>query len=298
METTTTTSSTEVVKPMTSPKFKKPLVVIALILALILCLCAVIAGLLIYRGSIANTDNAGSCSYNGVKYSAGSSFPSTDTCNTCTCATGGVVCTLKACDVNLGTNPTPTPTPATPPTQIEETLNGKLLVTDSDYFYGTTKYPASIMNLKAQDLVAMTCYDYYTTFAGSTFENANGDQINDSVILSLLSTVKGSRNVSAISWCKIDTAKYVVTYDSCPSQCGGGIGTIHYFATITNGDLSTETEIPNQLGAYSKCNKSLALTKNDEFYIRCSGGEVENTAAIYKVFLDQGNYTEVTKVNF
>lgn len=37
------------------------------------------------------------CEYNGTSYEAGSSFPSSDGCNTCSCSEGGVACTLRAC---------------------------------------------------------------------------------------------------------------------------------------------------------------------------------------------------------
>jgi hypothetical protein len=40
---------------------------------------------------------AGSCTYDGQTYAAGSSFPATDGCNTCSCADGMVACTEMAC---------------------------------------------------------------------------------------------------------------------------------------------------------------------------------------------------------
>jgi hypothetical protein len=40
----------------------------------------------------------GGCSYNGMTYSPGDSFPATDGCNNCSCqADGSVACTLRAC---------------------------------------------------------------------------------------------------------------------------------------------------------------------------------------------------------
>lgn len=42
--------------------------------------------------------NNATCSYDGVTYQAGESFPSTDRCNSCGCSENGeVACTLKAC---------------------------------------------------------------------------------------------------------------------------------------------------------------------------------------------------------
>lgn len=38
------------------------------------------------------------CDYNGQRFAAGQSFPSADGCNTCTCASGGVACTERACN--------------------------------------------------------------------------------------------------------------------------------------------------------------------------------------------------------
>lgn len=40
---------------------------------------------------------AGGCDYEGKTYPLGSSFPSTDGCNLCTCDKTGIACTLKAC---------------------------------------------------------------------------------------------------------------------------------------------------------------------------------------------------------
>lgn len=47
---------------------------------------------------------ANACVYAGKTVASGSSFPSTDGCNTCSCAAGRVACTLKAC-------PPPAPAP-------------------------------------------------------------------------------------------------------------------------------------------------------------------------------------------
>ncbi len=40
------------------------------------------------------------CSYGGTTYTSGDTFPSTDGCNTCSCGTGGVACTKRACTCN------------------------------------------------------------------------------------------------------------------------------------------------------------------------------------------------------
>ena len=40
----------------------------------------------------------GSCTYDGQTYADGSSFPATDGCNTCSCSSGVVACTLMACE--------------------------------------------------------------------------------------------------------------------------------------------------------------------------------------------------------
>ncbi len=40
---------------------------------------------------------ATTCTVDGVTHDVGSSFPSSDGCNTCSCTTGGVACTKRAC---------------------------------------------------------------------------------------------------------------------------------------------------------------------------------------------------------
>ncbi|MEO6728716.1 MAG: hypothetical protein ABIM99_02220 [Candidatus Dojkabacteria bacterium] len=304
-ETTTTVTSPPIENAVqqttiTTKKSNKKFLIIGLIITLVLCLC-VLAGVLY---SVANgglpgqTGNAKSCNYSGKEYSLGDSFASGDNCNTCTCSANGIACTEKACDVDLGTNPTPTPTGATPPANIEETLIGKLQVTDSDYFYGTTKYPAAIMNLKASDLQSITCYPAYTTTGQSAFLNTDDQPIRDNTIKSFMDSVPYQEGMYTISWCVTDSGRYVVEYGACASACGGGVATNFYFGELKNNAIIKKTLIPNQIGAYPACDTTLALSKNNELYVRCLGGEVRSTAAIYKVFLDQGNYTEIVKADY
>lgn len=56
-------------------------------------------------GSMAGTGGGtgGTCSYGGMAYPVGTSFPSSDGCNTCSCTAGGqIVCTLRACPIDAG----------------------------------------------------------------------------------------------------------------------------------------------------------------------------------------------------
>jgi len=66
------------------------------------CTASGVACTLVYCGvggaSAAGGSSGVTCSYNGVNYSVGSTFKSTDGCNTCSCTTAGVaVCTKMAC---------------------------------------------------------------------------------------------------------------------------------------------------------------------------------------------------------
>jgi hypothetical protein len=45
------------------------------------------------------------CEYNGNTYSEGETFPSSDQCNDCTCTSGGVGCTKRACVCNPNNEP-------------------------------------------------------------------------------------------------------------------------------------------------------------------------------------------------
>jgi Pacifastin inhibitor (LCMII) len=44
-----------------------------------------------------STDTPSACAYGGRSYASGTSFPSSDGCNTCSCQDGAVACTLRAC---------------------------------------------------------------------------------------------------------------------------------------------------------------------------------------------------------
>ncbi len=46
------------------------------------------------------------CLYGGVTYTVGSAFASSDGCNTCSCTTAGILCTLRACLPDAGTDAT------------------------------------------------------------------------------------------------------------------------------------------------------------------------------------------------
>jgi hypothetical protein len=50
--------------------------------------------------SSVGSDPGGTCTYNGATHQAGTTFPATDGCNTCTCdAQGQVACSLLGCEV-------------------------------------------------------------------------------------------------------------------------------------------------------------------------------------------------------
>jgi WD40-like Beta Propeller Repeat/Pacifastin inhibitor (LCMII) len=52
---------------------------------------------------LGSTDGGLACEYTGVQRTSGSSFPSSDGCNSCTCSAGGqVACTLRACSSDAG----------------------------------------------------------------------------------------------------------------------------------------------------------------------------------------------------
>jgi len=54
-------------------------------------------------GGPGTADASFGCSYNGVQYAGGETFPSVDGCNTCSCTQAGVACTDRACIPEAGT---------------------------------------------------------------------------------------------------------------------------------------------------------------------------------------------------
>jgi hypothetical protein len=71
------------------------------------------AGLSNTGGGPGTADGSFGCTYNGVQYTAGETFPSTDGCNSCTCTMSGVACTDRACipEAGAGDGPACTDTP-------------------------------------------------------------------------------------------------------------------------------------------------------------------------------------------
>lgn len=67
-----------------------------------------LAAVLFFAGCGGDAGLSGTCAYSGKTYAAGSSFPASDGCNTCSCqADGSVACTERACagSVWLQVNP-------------------------------------------------------------------------------------------------------------------------------------------------------------------------------------------------
>lgn len=82
----------------------------------VVLIIAVIILLFVLLGNGKNTTNTGaSCTSDGVTYSNGASFKSTDGCNSCSCDNGKVACTEIACisPTGEGTNPIELVTPVT-----------------------------------------------------------------------------------------------------------------------------------------------------------------------------------------
>ncbi|MEI7578469.1 MAG: hypothetical protein WCJ58_00340 [bacterium] len=83
---------------------QKPLLILAvtsLMLLIFLLICGFVWALVRARQNNTATQ---SCNYQGINYDNGIGFPSSDGCNSCSCAAGQVVCTEMACF-----NPTETP---------------------------------------------------------------------------------------------------------------------------------------------------------------------------------------------
>ena len=75
--------------------------VLYLVIGILLVFVVTLLGYVIYEKFFNGADEE-SCTYNGMEYAHGESFPATDGCNSCSCQGGEVICTLMEC---LGEEP-------------------------------------------------------------------------------------------------------------------------------------------------------------------------------------------------
>lgn len=77
---------------------------VILVISTLILLAGAIIGLVIGTARNDSTTNepiGKSCRFGGNDYTDGSSFASTDKCNTCSCQDGRVLCTARACSHDI-----------------------------------------------------------------------------------------------------------------------------------------------------------------------------------------------------
>ncbi len=85
-------------KKSNSPKLNTP-TYIAIVITIIMVLISLILGLMVIQSQDI-LGEANTCTFNGVTYKTGNNFPAGDSCNTCVCAKGEVLCTEAKCESN------------------------------------------------------------------------------------------------------------------------------------------------------------------------------------------------------
>jgi hypothetical protein len=175
----------------------KVLILILIFIFLLIIAALVVIILIVNNNNNSKNTNKKSCSYNGVTYAHGSSFRSSDGCNTCNCSDGAIVCTEMYCL----TTPTPTLNPTVTPVEKEVSI-----------FFGK---PSGVTDLTTLDSVTRsgTAEDPYSfalddLIAGPT-NTEKGDGYTSTFTLSGTSNCSGSdyvltksKNVITVKFCK------------------------------------------------------------------------------------------------
>lgn len=184
-------------------------------------------------GGAGVTDGSVGCVYNGKTYRGGETFPSTDGCNTCSCAEVGVVCTKRACipEAGAGDGPACTDTPV-----ARLCVRGTLGSTSETIAVGD--------NLKIQ-VYPRGCFSSSCT----------------SVVVAMCSVTGSSPFVADGRFCLADDSSPGV---GCTADCnGGGFANCESPTTLTAGQrtvslgtLSVTFTVPSTLPFGGRCDGS------------------------------------------
>lgn len=166
------------------------------------------------------------------------------------------------------------------------------------------KYPEEIINIPETDLVDISCRYY------QSFQLANGaigyeyfDEISKkSRPLSKVETDLKIYNIlekkdnevfsksPLLIFCDTKDKRTIVEYSTVVTTAGGGANPSDMnIALFSNNVLSKSVKIPYENFGYYACRQPLELTKNNQFYIACGGGEggcARTIQTIYKIDLN------------
>jgi hypothetical protein len=157
-------------------------------------------------------------------------------------------------------------------------------------------YPVELKSIKESDLVGIKC-----TFPlsksdqhiyASTLSNKQ-QEVNDSAVDELFTLLQQSNSntpVTNVIYCKTTDNRQLALYHI-------GIQG-EYVSEIINNQVQVINTNNKVDGLYFKCENPLMLTKNQDFYLSCTGGDNTIYQIIYKINLNNKTINNVYECNF
>ena len=188
-----------------------------------------------------------------------------------------------------------------PTTSADNTASNEFKVryyNPNDIFFDKEKYPIEITDVQDSSLTQMSCTSNYTGYGKdyTSYDESTrkSNPLTDKTLLSdiqMLNKQYNGKTVSEILACVPQQGKRIVLYSLGP--CGGGCSGIPYVGVEDSTGIHQVSQIQNNM-AYFGCRQPLQLTKTNNFYFKCGGGDGPGaSASIYNLSL---NNLTVTKV--
>jgi hypothetical protein len=178
---------------------------------------------------------------------------------------------------------TPTPFIATNSSTMDFS---KKQVDLSKKFFFKKDYPQAVTTISDDQLAAMHCTQNYFVYGG-------GSVLLNPTVKIFLNQIQLPTTEKLVSLlrCTIENGKSFLVYNvTTDSLAGAGI----YYSEILDDVLtSPKLLIPNMGSPYSMCVQPLFLTKTNNLYIECEGGDVGSFKDIYKVNVDSPDAKEI-----
>ncbi len=159
--------------------------------------------------------------------------------------------------------------------QPEVKRSGKLLVDPKSEFAFGNPYPSEISMLKDEELVQISCSTKYMKQIGGIYSDSSGEAISNDTVNNIFESYnKGKTDADWIAAGFLCTSESttVLVYEIWKG--GGGLENAAYVSKVdAKGVLTSPIRIVSNGAPYFGCSEPIALTKDDQFYLSCLGGD-------------------------
>lgn len=212
--------------------------------------------------------------------------------------------------------PTPTTTAYQPsPTQIPITKAGylKRQFDPTKKFFSTRDYPTEVINIADAQLIGMKCtarltcvspYTECTYYPEGADTSKPPTKTTDPQLLNIIKeanktidkeTVMGTpaRDIEEVTSCETEDGRQLLRYKT--GGGGGGAGSVDYIGLVSSSSVNKIASIQEGV-AYFGCYQPLQLTKLNDLYYQCGGGDgPAGSSTIYKINLTNKTVSTLLK---